>query len=198
MSIFRTVAGWVGRILSFIRTHWKAIIRIMTGPVGTVVMFVIGHFNQIIHFISGLGGRIGHAASGMWDGIKDAFKTAINWILTAWNALHFSLGGWHVGTHIAGKWVGGTIPKVNVGMPHVPLLASGGTVTGLGSWITGDAGPELNTMLPGGGVRVQPLDTTKIDTSLAASIAHTTIVQLDRKTIATAVSRFSEDKKARS
>jgi hypothetical protein len=38
----------------------------------------------------------------------------------------------------------------------IPGLAAGGVVTGVGSWVTGEHGPELNTMA-GGRVHVQPL-----------------------------------------
>ncbi len=43
--------------------------------------------------------------------------------------------------------------------PSGAILAKGGVVTGSpgGQWITGEAGPELNTLMPGGGVRVDPL-----------------------------------------
>jgi hypothetical protein len=39
----------------------------------------------------------------------------------------------------------------------LPFGATGGTFTGPGSWVTGEAGAELNTRMPGGAVRVQPL-----------------------------------------
>lgn len=39
----------------------------------------------------GLPGRIASAASGMFDGLKDAFRSAINWIIRGWNRLGFSL-----------------------------------------------------------------------------------------------------------
>lgn len=53
-------------------------------------------FNSITGAVFGMPGRIAAAASGMFDGIKNAFKSAINWVIGKWNALEFpamSIGG---------------------------------------------------------------------------------------------------------
>jgi hypothetical protein len=47
-------------------------------------------------------------------------------------------------------------PDIDLPDNPIPKLASGGVVSGTGSWITGEAGPELNT-LRNGRVFVQPL-----------------------------------------
>ncbi|MBM4573127.1 hypothetical protein GS905_24665 [Rhodococcus hoagii] len=86
--------------------------------VGEVKDWIVARWNDVVGFVTGLPGRIGSAASGMWDGIKNAFKGAINWIIQAWNAIEFRIPGFEVGPI---KWDGFTL-----GLPDLPLLATGG------------------------------------------------------------------------
>ena len=55
--------------------------------------FPLDHFDTLVTFVQKLPGRIASAASGMWDGIKDSFRHAINWIIDKWNDLSFTVGG---------------------------------------------------------------------------------------------------------
>jgi hypothetical protein len=54
----------------------------------------------------------------MWDGIKNAFRSAVNWIIRKWNNLSISIGG--------GKILGVSIPKITVSTPNIPLFHDGG------------------------------------------------------------------------
>lgn len=90
---------------------------------------------SLIGWVSGLPGRITRAAAGMFDGIRDAFKGAINWIIDRWNGLEFKIPGFDP------PGPGPTFPGFTLGMPDIPRLASGGILRGLG--IVGEEGPEL-------------------------------------------------------
>ena len=90
--------------------------------VGEVKDWIVQKWNDVVGFVTGLPGKIASAASGMWDGIKNAFKGAINWIIQAWNALEFRIPGFEVGPV---KWDGFTL-----GLPDIPMLAQGGPITG--------------------------------------------------------------------
>lgn len=149
-AAFGFIKRAAGSVIAFLKAHWPLILAIITGPVGLLTLFVVKHFRQIVDFVKGMPGRIGRAAKGMFNGVRNAFRDAINWILRKWNNLQLSIGPIKIP-------LAPDIPKITVGTPNVPLLAAGGIVRGLGSWITGEAGPELNTTLPGGGVRVIPL-----------------------------------------
>jgi hypothetical protein len=96
-----------------------------------VLDFVIGSVKNAISIIgsviSGAGHVIAAAASGMFDGIKDAFRAAINWVIRSWNSLHFSLP--EIDTHIPGV---GKVGGGSFGVPHIPELHTGGTVTAAG------------------------------------------------------------------
>jgi hypothetical protein len=77
--------------IDFLKNNWPMILSILTGPIGAAVIAIARNWDSIISTIRGLPARIRAAASGLWDGIKDSFKLAINYIIGRWNALQFNL-----------------------------------------------------------------------------------------------------------
>jgi SLT domain-containing protein len=70
----------------------------------------------------------------MWDGITQAFKAAINWIIDGWNRLAFAIPGFDLGpVHFDG---------FRLDIPDIPRLAAGGIVTRPTLALIGEAGPE--------------------------------------------------------
>lgn len=92
-------------------------------------------FDLVVGFVKGLPGRIGKAASGMWDGIKNSFRSAVNWIIGKWNDMSFTLGG--------GSIMGMSIPSVTLSTPNIPYLARGGVAERSGMAVVGERGAEL-------------------------------------------------------
>ncbi|GIE29957.1 hypothetical protein Ait01nite_030020 [Actinoplanes italicus] len=76
--------------------------------------------NALITWVRGLPGRISSAASGMWNGLKESFKGAVNWVIARWNNLSFSLPS--VSTPF------GVIGGARMDTPNIPYLAQGGIV----------------------------------------------------------------------
>ncbi|WP_205915229.1 phage tail tape measure protein [Prescottella equi] len=109
---------WVWGVLQAGFTGLMDAFGAVGNKVGEVKDWIVARWNDVVGFVTGLPGRIGSAASGMWDGIKNAFKGAINWIIQAWNAIEFRIPGFEVGPI---KWDGFTL-----GLPDLPLLATGG------------------------------------------------------------------------
>ncbi|MBF6326765.1 phage tail tape measure protein [Nocardia cyriacigeorgica] len=97
---------------------FKAGLGLIGDKAGEVKDWIVDRFNEIVGFVTGLPGKIRDAATGLWDGITDGFKSAINWLISAWN--NFRLG------------FDFTIPVVNkhisftIDTPDLPLLAGGG------------------------------------------------------------------------
>ena len=56
----------------------------------------------------------------MWDGIKNSFRSAINWLIGKWNGFKLVIGG--------GTFLGQTLPSFTLDTPNIPLLAAGGIV----------------------------------------------------------------------
>ncbi|GAB4582627.1 hypothetical protein Ntsu_04590 [Nocardia sp. IFM 10818] len=80
--------------------------------------WVVSKFTELITFVVELPGKISSAASGMWDGIWNAFKSVINLIIRGWNSLEFKIPGFKVGP------VG--YDGFTLGLPKIPELAGGG------------------------------------------------------------------------
>lgn len=76
--------------------------------------------DSVVSFMRGLPRRIKSAVGGLFDGIKDAFKSALNWIIGKWNNFSLKIGG--------GSFMGKTLPSVTLNTPDIPMLANGGLV----------------------------------------------------------------------
>jgi len=104
-------------------------------------------------------------ASGLFDGFKSAFKSAINTIIGWWNSLSFSLD-------IPNK-IPGLPDKISIGTPNVPFLAEGALVSSPTLAVIGE-GSEPEIVSPESKMRqiVRESAGGKIDyAALAAAIA---------------------------
>lgn len=116
-----------------------------------VVSNFIDNFGSIVEFVKGLPKKIAIAAVGMWNGIKDSFRGAINWIISKWNDLQLTVGG--------GTFMGKDLPSVTLDTPNIPLFRKGGIAMRPTLGVFGEAGPEALVPLDraggfGGGVNV--------------------------------------------
>lgn len=80
--------------------------------------------------------------SGAFNGLRDAFKHALNWIISKWNGLSFDIGG--------GSFLGMSIPSAHFSTPHINYLARGGIGGGLA--VVGERGAELVRLPQGSSV----------------------------------------------
>lgn len=138
---FRAVRKAAEFAFNWIKKNWPYLLGALAGPFGIAAVaiarhwgsikagakaakdFVVSRFTSIIDFVRGMPGRIGKAASGMFNGIKEAFRSAINWIIRKWNGLAFKIPS--VDTHIPGV---GKVGGFSIGTPNIPELADGGIV----------------------------------------------------------------------
>ena len=89
----------------------------------TAATWIKDKFTGVIDFFREMPGKIGSAVAGMWDGIKTAFKAAVNWIIDKWNSFELKIGGQTISLGPLGKI---TIPSVTLNTPHIPRLHTGG------------------------------------------------------------------------
>ncbi|WP_280410686.1 phage tail tape measure protein [Nocardia asiatica] len=80
--------------------------------------WIVDHFTSLISFVVGMPGKIRSAAAGLWDGITDTFRSAINWVISRWNSFRL---GFDFTIPVIDKHVSFTIDT-----PDLPLLAGGG------------------------------------------------------------------------
>lgn len=141
-SIFRTITETLGNILSAIinspigrvigevvhniiegfRGAWQRVNELTGGALNAVAGVVSTVLGTIVGFITGMPGKIARAAAGMWDGIKDAFRSVINWIIRGWNRLEFKIPGFDPPGPI------GKIGGFTLGVPDIPELAAGAII----------------------------------------------------------------------
>ncbi|MGA5681387.1 DUF2207 domain-containing protein [Bacillus bombysepticus] len=128
---------WEG-IKSTASSVWNGLKEAIMTPVRWVTNAVSGAFEGMKS-----------AVLGVWDGIKSGIRTAINGIIRIINKF---IDGFNTPAELLNNIPGVSAPTI----PHVPMLAKGGKPVGDGSFITGEAGPELFTKR-GNSITVTPL-----------------------------------------
>lgn len=126
-AVWETLKGAVSGAVNFIKDHimtgFRVALGFATGGISEFVLFVVRNWDKIVRFFKELPGKIASAAKGMWDGIKDAFKDVINWIIRGWNSLEFRIPGFDP------PGPGPRFKGFTIGVPDIPELHTGGTVT---------------------------------------------------------------------
>lgn len=88
---------------------------------------------DVISWFHGMPSRLYGALHGAWDGLKDGFRAALNWVIGKWNNLSFTFPAVDfLGMHLGGG---------SINTPNIPYLASGGIAGGLA--MVGERGKEL-------------------------------------------------------
>jgi hypothetical protein len=145
-AVWNAILGAIHWVWNWVVQNWPILLAVITGPIGAAAYLIYRYWDQIkggaadvwnfirggwdalVGFFTGIPGRIASAAAGMWHGITDAFRGAINALIDLWNRLGFDLPGIDMGPiHIGGH---------HIGVPQIPHLAGGGLVTSGGlAWL---------------------------------------------------------------
>jgi hypothetical protein len=116
--LLRLFLNWT--LPGLIMKHWDTIKR----GVENVVKFIKDTWNGVIGWFRGLPGRIGSAVAGLWDGLKNAFRSALNWIIGKWN-------GFRLEVKIPGNTLTNLLGIAGKGFridtPNIPTFHTGGT-----------------------------------------------------------------------
>jgi hypothetical protein len=113
------VDWWTGTFVPALQSGLNAI----KSGITSAKDWIVSKFNAVIDFFKSVPDKISSATSGMWNGIKDAFKSAINWLIGKWNGLSFSVPSIDMGPL-------GSVGGFTVSTPNIPMLAKGGIATG--------------------------------------------------------------------
>lgn len=136
---------------------------IVSGIMEAIKTLISKTWDSIVDNVSGLGGRIKSAATGIFDGVKDAFKSAINWVIDKWNALSFTVPS--IPNPFGDDFGGGT-----VSVPTIPRLHTGGLVPG-------NVGQEVPAILLAGERVLSPEQTKAYDSGRSGINIETFIAQ---------------------
>jgi hypothetical protein len=123
-TIWPAIKATVKAVFDWIKNNWPLLVGILVGPVGIAAALIYKYWDAIVGFFEKLPGRIASIASGMWNGIANAFVDVINFIIHIWNGLQFKIPGVGFGPFHT--------PSFTLGMPNipnVPHLAAGGLIT---------------------------------------------------------------------
>lgn len=139
----------VGIVFSGMIEHIKGAVSIISGIINVftgiltgdwqrswdgIKQIVSGAFTIIASSIKTAGQTITALAPSLWEGLKNAFRSVMNWIIGGWNSLHFNIPSFD----FAGQHFGGG----SVGVQHITPLATGGIVTSPTLALIGEAGRE--------------------------------------------------------
>lgn len=95
----------------------------LKAAVTTAANWIRAQFDGVVSFFTGIGTKIANATRGMWDGIKNAFRSALNWLIDKWNGLQFTIPSINL------PW-GGSIGGATIKVPQIPRFHEGGIVPG--------------------------------------------------------------------
>ncbi len=123
------VAVW-NKIVAFAKGVWNAIKlyfgfwqgifkKVMSWGL-SAVNYLRDRWNAFIGFVAKIPSKVSGYLSRMWDGLKNGFRAAINWVIGKWNGLRFTIPSFSV----LGQSFGGG----SIGVPRIPQLAAGGIV----------------------------------------------------------------------
>ncbi len=124
----KLVNEWIPDLKKFASDFGK-----LVGPIARVVGWLSNVHNFLTVKIPNAISSMAKRGGNVFDGVKNGFRAAINWIIGKWNSLSFSLPS----VSFLGQQIGGG----TIGTPHVDYLASGG-ISGSGRVVMNEQGPE--------------------------------------------------------
>jgi hypothetical protein len=141
----------LGILIKVVKDNWAGAVEGMKLLWGMLVEWVKAGVNNLGEAFGSFVDSIYASMVGTWEGIKEAFKSGINWVIDKLNAFVRSANA------ITSKL--NVVPGVNIPMiPEIPKLAKGGIVTRPTTALIGEAGPEavipLKKMGAMGGITV--------------------------------------------
>lgn len=145
------VAPALRAVVDFVIEHVVPALILFVDWIGTIIenadefaRSVVEKFDSVVAAVRGMPGRISAAASGMWDGIRDSFRSAINWVIDKWNSLSFTLP--------SAEFLGQTIGGGSISTPNIDRFMYGTNYAAGGLSLVGEAGPELVNLPRGASV----------------------------------------------
>lgn len=153
-SVGNSISSWWSGL-------WNGVKSVATSALNAAKSAISSAINGIKSIVSSVGSGIKSAWSGIWSGLSGVAKGAfsgvsgairgeINGVIGIVNSAIRALDKVHVSIPKGVPGIGGT--SFGVSIPTIPMLATGGTITGAGQVIVGEKGPELLNLPAGASV----------------------------------------------
>lgn len=122
LSIIRGIVGQLWNMMtSAFRIGAQMLKGIFIGLWNGLRTLAVGGVGKIVGVVRSIGGKISAAASGAFEGLKNAFRNAVNFIIDKWNGLSFGIPGFDP----PGP---GSFGGFSVSTPNIERFAKGGIV----------------------------------------------------------------------
>lgn len=139
-AIWGVVSGWFGTQFGLVGAAIKAVFSPILSWFGSIFAGLVSTIQGALKKIGDAFSGLGTFVHGVWDGIVNAIKAAINFIIDLINKIIGSVDKIHINTPFG---------SIGFSIPLIPKLASGGQITSSGLFTVGENGSE-NVLLPGG------------------------------------------------
>lgn len=207
MSVFPGLAGSItGKVVPAL-----GMMNVALGPIGLAILaigaiialFAVAWSNNwgdiqgktqaVCDFLGNAFESLKTMLTGIWNGIRDAIKAAINAIIgfingliTAWNGLQFTIPGFEM--DLFGQKIGwGGLSIGTPDIPTIPYLAAGGIITRPTVAMVGERGPEAVVPLNGNNELVATLR------RIEALLARGNTIELDGRALARGLKPYSDN-----
>lgn len=127
-----------------IKLMWHDFCAGIAAKISTAVTGAKHIWGEFTGWLGGMVDRAGDGLRNMWSGVKDAAAGPLNWVIDKLNSV---INLVNKASRFVGKFTG-----VNLKVKNIPGLATGGTVTGSGTVMVGERGPELLRLPQGASV----------------------------------------------
>lgn len=131
---------WNG-ISSFFKGIWNGVVSTVSSVLDRVWYAITSTLNNIKSFWGGIWSGLVDTIGRVFGGIVGAARGPVNGVISMINRAISALNGFHVNIPDWVPLIGGQ--SWGLSIPHIPMLAKGGTVTDAGWTIVGEHGPEL-------------------------------------------------------
>ncbi|GAA4758779.1 tape measure protein [Gordonia alkaliphila] len=111
-AAFQIAADFIGGVVESIKQFFQGV----ADKAGQVKDWIVEKWDALVGFFTSLPGRVTSALGSLWDGLKDGFKGALNWIIDAWNNFKIEI---KLPSILGGK-------QITIDTPNLPRLAGGG------------------------------------------------------------------------
>jgi len=122
-----------GAISTTFQTIWDGIYTTVETVWNKVSTFIDTGISNVVGFVTAIPGAIKEAVTGAFDPLKEAFKSAVNFIIDGWNGLSFTIPGFDP----PGP---GSFPDITISTPNIPRLAKGGVIDSATLALVGEGG----------------------------------------------------------
>lgn len=134
LVVFFTKTETGRRIWAAAMTAMKSAVDTFKNGAAAAWTWITNAWNTMVSKIKSGASGLKSGLSGTFDGLKSGFRSVINFVISGWNRLNFSVPGFSA--------FGVNVPGFSLGVPKIPMLATGGVVTAPTLAVIGEAGPE--------------------------------------------------------